>query len=893
MNRQLRYALLLVLTCCFVIMGKVSTAAVEPSFGQPFEPLLLSQVSRNLSPRPSVSGMASIALPVNSPHDSGDNSPTNLLAQGQQYYHAGQLHQAIHRWHQAIATATASADQALAYTYLTLAYQDLGQWSAAADAIAQAHAHVPNQPAAVAQVLNAQGNLEFHQGHPAQALATWQTAEQNYRQAHDPAGVMLTQTNQIQALRSLGYYSRASRLIDDIRRTLADQPVSLLKAQGLQSIGIILRTTGELTEAEAVLTDSLAIAQELEDGGAIANARFQLGNTFHAQGDLKTAFIFYQQVLNTNPAQSRLWLETALNQLRLLFEQSQEQTAVVLANGIQAQLETLPPSRWGVYAQVNFAETLLTNSKLKIENSKLTGSPPLSVTPSPPLPLSLAHLLAQAVRQAQTLNDPRAESYALGQLAKLYEQTQQWSEALALTEQAIVRSQQVQADEITAAWQWQQGRLLKAQGQIGQAIDAYGQAVTLLESLDQDLVASNPDIQFSFQRQVEPVYREFVQLLLQDVDDLSPEQQQQRLAQSRQVIEALQLAELENFFREACLTYTARPIDQIDPQAAVLYPILLDDRLEVILALPNGTLQHYGNSLSPQARQKTFQQLRQALNPAFPANRVLPPAQHLYDWLLRPAEPALAESGVQRLVFVLDGYLRNLPMAVLHDGNQFLLERYSLALTPGLQLFESPGVPDQGFEVLAGGMSVAHQGFNALPAVDVEIQQIQAQASTQVLLNQEFTKDKLAQEVVERPISIVHLATHGQFSSKADETFILTWNNRLQIKELERLLKQRELKSPIEILILSACQTAKGDDSAALGMAGVAVRSGARSTVASLWSVEDFSTAALMKRFYQQLGSLEPTRAEALQQAQLSLLRSEDYAHPYYWAPFVLIGNWL
>ncbi|MEM7794812.1 MAG: CHAT domain-containing protein, partial [Cyanobacteria bacterium P01_C01_bin.118] len=365
------------------------------------------------------------------------------------------------------------------------------------------------------------------------------------------------------------------------------------------------------------------------------------------------------------------------------------------------------------------------------------------------------------------------------------------------------RSKQVQANEINAIWQ--RGRILKAQKQSEQAIDAYEQAVALLESLNQDLVTSNPDIQVSFQKQIEPIYRDLLQLLLQTVDDLPPEQQQQRLAHSQQVIEGLQLAELENFFRQACLTNTVRPIDEIDPQAAVVYPILLDDRLEVILALPDGTLQHYGRTLSAQTRQKTFQRLRQALNPAFPAFRILPPAQQLYDWLLRPAESALTEAGVQRLVFVLDGYLRNLPMAVLHDGKQFLIERYSLALTPGLQLFESVGVPNQNLKVLAGGMSVAHQGFNALPAVDVEIQQIEAQASTQVLLNQNFTKNNLAQEVTEHPVSIVHLATHGQFSSKANETFILTWDNRLQLKELENLLQQRELKSPVEMLILSAC----------------------------------------------------------------------------------------
>ncbi|MEM8610619.1 MAG: CHAT domain-containing protein [Cyanobacteria bacterium P01_H01_bin.105] len=842
--KQLRYGLICILTCCLSYWLSVSTvrAADLPYIGDGANVVQLSK-----------------------PRSLGSS---DLLDQGQQFYDAGQLQQAVTQWQQAAATADTATNQTLAYTYLTLAYQDLGQWSDAEHAIAEARRHVPNQAMAIAQVLNAQGRLQFYQGHSADALTTWQTAEQNYRQGDDVTGIVLAQTNQIQALRSLGYYAQARRLITALRQDLTAQPDSLIKAQGLQSIGIMLRTTGALAESQTVLTDSLAIAQTLDARSAIAQAQFQLGNTAQAQGQTQTAVEFYQQALTTAAPTSRLWLETALNQLRLA-------PSTTAADTLYTQLQSLPPSRWGIYAKVNFTETLLTYPDFF------------------PSPRSLASLLSKAIQQAQSLNDPQAQSYALGQLGKLYEQSQQFSEALSLTDQALDRAQQGQADEITAVWQWQRGRVLKAQGKTQAAIVAYNQAVTLLESLDKDLVALNPDIQFSFQQQVEPVYRQLVQLLLQDIDELPVAEQQQRLAQSRDVIEALQLAELENYFREACLTYSSRPIDQIDAQAAVVYPILLDQRLEVILALPNGVLQHYGTSLSPKARQETFQALRQALNPAFPATRVLAPAQQLYDWLLRPAEATLTQQGIQRLVFVLDGYLRNLSMAVLHDGNQFLIERYSIALTPGLQLFESPGLSDQRFEVLAGGMSVARQGFNALPAVDVEMNQIQAQTSARVLLNQNFTKAKLAKEVVERPISIVHLATHGQFSSKVDETFILTWNTRLHIKELESLLQQKELQTPVELLILSACQTAKGDDRAALGMAGVAVRSGARSTIASLWAVEDFSTAELMTELYQQLRQRSRSRAEALQQAQRLLLESSDYNHPYYWAPFVLIGNWL
>lgn len=461
---------------------------------------------------------------------------------------------------------------------------------------------------------------------------------------------------------------------------------------------------------------------------------------------------------------------------------------------------------------------------------------------------------------------PTAQSGDKGnQLNNIYQQLQQWSDTFFMP-----AGQPVKVD-----------RMLQVHGQPEAAIATYGHTITLLESVNAP---------HSFQYQVEPLYRRLVKLLLQNIDTLPAVQQQQRLAQCCKVIELLQIAELEYFFREPCQTYSARPIDQLDPQAAVVYSMLLDHQLEVIIAFHNGQLHHHSTPLSPQIRQTTFQTLRQSLNPAFPASRVLAPAQKVYDWLLRPAADALAKHTLKRLIFVVDGYLRNVPMAVLHDGHQFLIERYSIALTPSLQLFDSPGLTTQ--HVLAGGISAPHQGFRALPAVDVEINQIQAQAPTQVLFNQEFTKTKLAQKVLEQHSAMLHLATHGQFSSKPEETFILTWNNRLNIHELATLLQQREQKTPIEILILSACQTAKGDERAALGMAGVAVYSGARSTVASLWSVDDCSTAALMTEFYQQLHQAKQSRAEALQRAQLSLLNS-CYSHPYHWAAFVLIGNWL
>ncbi len=150
----------------------------------------------------------------------------------------------------------------------------------------------------------------------------------------------------------------------------------------------------------------------------------------------------------------------------------------------------------------------------------------------------------------------------------------------------------------------------------------------------------------------------------------------------------------------------------------------------------------------------------------------------------------------------------------------------------------------------------------------------------------------MQQQVAQEPFSIVHFATHGQFSSNAEDTFILTWSDRIQVKDFDKLLSNRENNVPIELLVLSACKTAQGDERAILGLAGMAVRSGARSTIASLWSVSDRSTSQLMTEFYRYLNQPHINKAQALRKAQLSLLQNKQYQHPYYWSPFVLVGNW-
>ncbi|HBB33161.1 MAG TPA: hypothetical protein DDZ80_12130 [Cyanobacteria bacterium UBA8803] len=839
---------------------------------------------------------------------------STLLAQGRTLYEAGRIAEAAALWQQAADSYEGRGDrinQVLSLNYLSLAYQDLGQWQAAQTAINQSLNLIANHlqptsnyPLILAQTLNTQGSLQLAMGKTEAALHNWEQAAIAYAQAGDEAGVLGSQINQAQALQTLGLYRRAQTLLEEVNQKLKEKPDSLLKATELQSLGVALQVVGDLQQSQNALEQSLAITQQLNSSLDTSAILFSLGNTARALQDYPKAIEFYQKAAE-QATTSLSKVEAQLNQVSLLLQSIQETCASVvspcrqkerewssaqsLLPQIQAQLTKLPPSRASVYARVNLAENSIRMSTWAAGNRRRA---------IPSQHSEISQLLTGAIQQAREIKDPRAESYALGQLGRLYEQTQQWSEAQNLTQAALQIAQAMNASDIAYRWQWQLGRILKQQGNLQGAIAANSEAVYTLQSLRSDLVTINSDIQFSFRETVEPVYRELVELLLQPVPG-SPQPgggiSQQNLEKARKVIELLQLAELDNFFREACLDAKPEQIDKIDPTAAVVYPIILSDRLAVILSLPGQSLVYY-ETKSPQTEvESILDQMLQSFNPSFSNRQRLRLSQQVYNWLIRPAEAQLAQSGIKTLVFVLDGSLRNLPMAALHDGERYLVEKYSIALSQGLQLLQPRSLNRKRLEVLTGGLTEARHGFSALPAVESELQQIASEVRSEILLNQEFTKTTLENQIKNVPFAVIHLATHGQFSSKAEKTFLLTWDSRINVKDLDELLRSRERQDtePIELLVLSACQTAAGDKRATLGLAGVALRSGARSTLGTLWSVSDRSTANLMAEFYRDLIQPNVTKAEALRQAQLALLQQSKYQHPFYWAPFVLIGNWL
>jgi CHAT domain-containing protein len=890
---------------CQMNYGQLTRLDISPERGQLSNPVA---PPKNLTPLP-YEGKGEI----------------DSIGQAKQLYEAGKLAEAATVLQQAASAFAAKGDalkRAVALSNLSLVYQEMGQSGEAAVAV-QAGINLLRgggtcsggescnfRQLALAQALDIQGKLQLAQGQSEQALETWKQAAEIYRLSGDTAGTTKSQINQAQAEQTLGLYRQALKTLTGVGETLQQQPDSLIKATGLRSLGNALGVAGNLKESREILQQSLEVAQRLQSPQAAGEALFSLGNTAAAAQNPQAALEYYQQTIAVSPSQATR-IQAQLNQLRLLVQTKQWSQAQTLWRQIAVEINALPPSRTSIYAQINLAESLM---KIRY------GAMPSEF--AAPSSQEIAQLLAKAVRDAKNFQDKRAEAYALGYLGRLYELEQQWFEAEKLTEQALLIAQAINAPDIAYRWQWQLGRLHKALGRTEEAIASYSQAVTTLQSLRSDLVAINQEVQFSFRESVEPVYRQLVALLLQpellasrpspallasrpsqkDVGQasrlsLSQSSQipQKNLKQARDVIEALQLAELDNFFRDACLDAKPKQIDEVDTKAAVIYSIILENRLEVILSLPGQPLRHYGTTL-PQGEEaeKILLNLRNSLTPTASTQERLRLSQQVYDWLIRPAETQLAENKIQTLVFVLDGGLRNLPMAALHDGQQYLVEKYAIALTPGLQLLSPQPLVRAQLSSLTGGLSEARGGFSALPAVVGEIKQITAMVSGKTLLNQDFTSPSLQRQIDAASFPIVHLATHGQFSSNADETFILTWDDRIKVKEFENLLRSSDQNKPgtLELLVLSACQTAAGDSRAALGLAGVAVRSGARSTIATLWLVNDAATGSLMAEFYRELAQSGVSKAEALRRAQLTLLKGR-YKNPYFWAPFVLVGNWL
>ena len=342
--------------------------------------------------------------------------------------------------------------------------------------------------------------------------------------------------------------------------------------------------------------------------------------------------------------------------------------------------------------------------------------------------------------------------------------------------------------------------------------------------------------------------------------------------------------------------------------------------LELLLVTADGDPKFVSLNVTRQEILTMAQRLRRQVSTPSRADRedtsYLRSAQKLYQWLIAPVQAQLEAQNIDTISFITDAGLRSLPLAALHDGENFVIQNYNIGLMPSLSLTDLTYRDISNTNALVGGTSTfVNQA--ALPGVPVELEAISSKWSSKVLSGSAFSLDQLRGERQQNSYSVIHLATHGEFNvGDLSESYLYLYNERLSLDQLRTLDLNRP---PVELLTLSACQTALGNRSAELGFAGFAVLAGAKTSVASLWSVSDEASAGLMIEFYRQLQENQPViKAEALRKAQLAMIQGDilvdgdqlkgvgtvqklpaeltiegqqDFKHPYYWAAFSLVGS--
>lgn len=687
--------------------------------------------------------------------------------------------------------------------------------------------------------------------------------------------------------RNRGNYRQAIAKISEALE-LADQAGDIALQAALHAqLGSAWLYLGETQKAEQTLQAGIRLASAQHETAVEAALRNDLGQLRAAQGRVEAALSEYRRAatLAKQGDHQSLLAKVALGATESLLNSGQVEQASGWLRTSATAIAGLDVSRTRINLQIKQA-------RLEWQLARLEPGQQLSLTGEP------ARDLRAAAVEAEQLQLLRAASYAWGYLGRMREQQGDYAEALRLTDKALFLAQQVRAPEANYLWTWQQGRLLRTQGESTAAIRAYRRAVVGLQAMRKEFVGGNQRLARGFREDAGTVFLQLADLLLQQSDQTTDSRQrQQLLAEARETVELLKALELQNYFNDDCVAAVHAKIRHLDdtvvPGTAVLYPILLDDRIELLLRLSDGIIR----AVVPVGKRQLTNEVHsfRALLEKRTTRQYLRPAQKIYQWLIAPLESALSDALVDTLIVVPDSSLRTIPFAALHDDADFLIQRYAIAITPSLRLTDPRPIERRNMRVLLNGLSAPVQGYPALIRVNSELDAIQQMYGGRRLQNETFREAEVREELADHEYSIVHFATHGQFTGKVEDSYLLTWDGRIGMDDLEQSVGASWFRDdrPVELLTLSACDSAAGDDNAALGLASIAIRAGARSALASLWAVNDQASSELVAGFYRQL--LEPgvSKAGALQQAQLSLLDDLRYRHPGYWAPFVLIGNWL
>lgn len=835
-------------------------------------------------------------------------SPRQWVQEGIDAYQAGNYQEAVKIWKKALSASSEPQEKQIILENLATAYQKLNQNEQVFETLEklEKYAIETGNKGKLSQLLTQKAQIYLNIGQPQTAIALLcastdeKTCQPNTalaisRQIEDTSIERSALGILAEAYRFSGKYDQSIQTLETALSLPSTEAQTSLK----QSLGNSYTARGQLSQLRAK-------SAEKQDHNR--------SNTFQKQ-----AISDYQQATknfhaNLNGSEDPLTkLENLLNLIRLSYysqnfqiispqqRQNDLQQALIL-------LPMVPQNVTTVYASIDLAS---------LPAFSLALSTPLIQCPTQWQLSDYQRLsiLDNALTIAKNLNNPRVESFALGAIGHFYECLGRTKEALTLTQKAIlVANQDLNTKDGLYLLEWQKGRIFQAKGQFTLAVNAYQNAYNTLENIRSDLLTTEKDVQLDFRDSIEPIYRQLAQLKLQlaDSQSLSSIQQKQELKEVLKIIDHLRLAELQNYLGNDCFLRIDAPVSQpisAFPQTAIINYLMFQEKTAIIITLPDQSIKIYWiKQNKPDIIQK-ISQFRQNLLDGFLTlgDYDTSLSETLYSQIIRPFETDLQEYDIKNLVFIQDSLFRSIPMAALHDGKQFLIEKYAVSTTPSLSLtfLQKRTLSDNKTLILGvtEESQIDGQIFPSLDNIPLEIATISQQfPNHQLLVNQQFNPQTLTQTLDNADYSIIHIATHAQFGTIPDDTFLVAGNNdKIALKSLENTLRLLESGSnSVELLTLTACETAEGDERSALGLAGVAIQAGVQSAIASLWPVSDQSTLQLILAFYDNLINSGVNKAEALREAQIQLIQAQSnpdinnqYSHPVYWSSFILIGNWL
>lgn len=718
------------------------------------------------------------------------------------------------------------------------------------------------------------------------ALAAGRRAATAFRTRHDAGLEIDALVAMSESFRALGQIPRAVHALE-AASALVEASRETRRAIAVRTaLATLLPVNDPASQAEDLLKATLAQAQsgEPQDTRAVAAILNNLGNLLAAQRIFGEALERYTEsaTLAGQAGDDLLAAEALANAASAAVRNGAPEAGVDLNYQTLDLLERLEMSHTQAILYLKTALTFQSalDQRRPVATSWLAAA---------------GSACRQATNIATVLGDDRTLACAWSMMGELYERDRQPVEALRWGRRAAFKSRQAGAPEAELRSEWNTGRLLRAEGRLAEALPAYERAAQAVQDLQGDCGSGYGfrDVESSFREETGRLFYEMADVILRQA--ASGDAGQGSLRQAQLTLERLRYAELRDYFHDECLDRLRAQTVSLGtppPDTAVAYFIPLPDRLELLLSLPAG-LRRFTLALDERELASLVKAWRSRLED--PAAEPLAPAQSLYRSLIAPIRQALADARISTLVFVPDGALRLVPLGALHDGRQFLAEAFATAIVPGLTLLDPQPLSRRAPRLLLCALSEAVQGFPALDQVRMEARNAQTNFPAKTLLDQDFRAANVERALGRDRYSIVHIAAHGQFARESRRTFLLTYDSRLTGHDLERLLRPNQAHGqPVELLVLSGCETAAGDDRAALGLAGVALQAGARSALATLWRVHDEASALLISEFYAQL-KRHPlySRAQALQAAQLKLIAHPRYGHPYFWSAYLLIGSWL